>query len=1043
MANTPQDDRFYKGDTLLKWFAISSICMFVFTLWMVLDDFGREWKGYQREFFAIQQKKYDAWIQDAKGKVDENKLKELEAEVKKADEALATKKSDISRIEKELVTLRTRDKNMTSRFQTEKAIYDVRKYEYEAAYGHKKAEEALEESEAEAAKAAQSAKAGEGKPEGEAKAHAETPPEKPEAPLSPKAKAAYEKLEKLWDKVVALKNTANEATQAVEDKQKELDAIYAERTKIEKDLKKTRLDLDLLIAGKKGSELTLQKVLRSAPIIDMANPTFRLQQIVLPTIRDDVYFAQVQKVDRCTTCHLAIDKAGYEDQPNPYKTHPRLDLMLGSRSPHPIDKIGCTVCHEGRGSASHFVRAAHTPRNEEQKKEWEKKYGWNEGAIHHVIEKMIPLQYTEGKCRVCHRQTEYVGGAEKLNASTQLIKAAGCYGCHRIEGWDHLRKPAPSLKRVKGKLTREWIYKWIRNPRSFNDHARMPAPFLQSNITTEEHKQFQIAEMHAIVDFLLNESEDYRPGLRAVGGDANRGKELFGSVGCLACHQINDFPRTRGRYAQAPDLSTVGSKASSDWLFQWVKNPKHYWQDTTMPSFRLSDQEAGDLVAFLASHKNPEFDGAKPDETSLDMQKRVLRLYLERDPKLAPVTREKVDKVLGDLKPHEVTMQLGKNAVMRYGCFGCHEIKGMEKTPGIGTELSEEGSKPVNKLDFGLLHLEHTNVAWFHEKLRNTRIFDSGQVKEYLDLLRMPNFGFSDEERNSIVLALEGMTSQKVTPPASKEMLSRDTLMEEGLRVVHKYNCQGCHVVEGLFASLPENHPQRDEHEKLKYNLEGRILKYYEEDESVGPPPLVTEGKRVQTDWVHAFVKDPGSVKLRARLKIRMPTFQMPNEELNKLVTYWAAHGQVEFPIVENRPVRFDPQQLQNAKALFTKLQCLNCHTAGEKLTAAEMEGGSRGLAPDLLHAHKRLRREWIVALLKDPQKMIPGTRMPGFWPEGNSPAPEILNGDSEAQINLLADYVLYLGQSRAGGGAKVGAGEAAPSDNRTAAGPAGTKKMP
>ena len=46
---------------------------------------------------------------------------------------------------------------------------------------------------------------------------------------------------------------------------------------------------------------------------------------------------------------------------------------------------------------------------------------------------------------------------------------------------------------------------------------------------------------------------------------------------------------------------------------------------------------------------------------------------------------------------------------------------------------------------------------------------------------------------------------------------------------------------------------------------------------------------------------------------------------------------------------------------------------------------------------------------------MVPGTRMPGFWPEGQSPAPDVLNGDSEKQINLIADYILYLGQARGG----------------------------
>ncbi|NBY19523.1 hypothetical protein EBQ74_04610 [bacterium] len=69
MANNASDDRFYKGNTLIKAFAISSIVMLVFTFWMVLDDFGREWKGYQSQFMALKAKKYQEQIDAAKGQL--------------------------------------------------------------------------------------------------------------------------------------------------------------------------------------------------------------------------------------------------------------------------------------------------------------------------------------------------------------------------------------------------------------------------------------------------------------------------------------------------------------------------------------------------------------------------------------------------------------------------------------------------------------------------------------------------------------------------------------------------------------------------------------------------------------------------------------------------------------------------------------------------------------------------------------------------------------------------------------------------------------
>src|SRR4029079_781079 len=45
--------------------------------------------------------------------------------------------------------------------------------------------------------------------------------------------------------------------------------------------------------------------------------------------------------------------------PHPFTTHPKLDLFVGSLSQHPMGKFGCTVCHQGQGSATSFDWASH------------------------------------------------------------------------------------------------------------------------------------------------------------------------------------------------------------------------------------------------------------------------------------------------------------------------------------------------------------------------------------------------------------------------------------------------------------------------------------------------------------------------------------------------------------------------------------------------------------------------------------------------------------------------------------------------------------
>src|SRR4029077_1150588 len=92
---------------------------------------------------------------------------------------------------------------------------------------------------------------------------------------------------------------------------------------------------------------------------------------------------------------------------------------------------------------------------------------------------------------------------------------------------------------------------------------------------------------------------------------------------------------------------------------------------------------------------------------------------------------------------------LGERAISRYGCSGCHLIKGFETAKGIGTSLSEEGSKRVTKFDFGFVNIDHTPPAYITQKLHDPRVFDVipekqkplMRVKRWDEQLIMPNFG--------------------------------------------------------------------------------------------------------------------------------------------------------------------------------------------------------------------------------------------------------------------------------------------------------------
>ena len=188
---------------------------------------------------------------------------------------------------------------------------------------------------------------------------------------------------------------------------------------------------------------------RNAPLLDFMAPTLKIQQIILPNVVDDVNFIRVPKMDRCQTCHLAIDKKGYEKYPQPFTTHPNLRPYLGSDSPHPIDQVGCTVCHEGMGQSVSFRDAAHMPATEKQKEEWEEKYHWEEPHLWDYP--MLPTKMTEASCAKCHKQEVYVPKADNAERRVRDVRARRLLRVPQDEG---LRRTSGSPGRSSRRSTR-------------------------------------------------------------------------------------------------------------------------------------------------------------------------------------------------------------------------------------------------------------------------------------------------------------------------------------------------------------------------------------------------------------------------------------------------------------------------------------------------------------------------------------------------------------------------------------------------------------
>lgn len=547
-----------------------------------------------------------------------------------------------------------------------------------------------------------------------------------------------------------------------------------------------------------------------------------------------IYVAEAQIVDRCASCHL--------------KEHPNQKLM----QVHDPARFGCSLCHNGNGTATTSVAMAHG---------LERGWSWP----------LLARQNVEAGCVQCHERDRVLESAETLNLGRDLYQQKGCAGCHRHEQYDReadglkavrleakrlgaqqerdkaemereiqggdgagsdeearrhyaraetlrvgmsaragwvedlarrakdleldARETGPSLKQVRGKLNREWIPGWLRDPQGYRVGTRMPKFRLSED------------EVRAVAAFVWQAADEAAvPVVLAGSGDTGRGKELFETRGCLACHSMGEgAARTGAEFA--PNLSRLGEKTTAAWVARWVLDPSAVRRNASMPSLRLTQQEAGDIAAYLIG---PEKAAGRD-------------IGAAEDAGLAAA---------------------GKTLVARYGCAGCHEIAGFEQAVRVGTELTHEGSKPLEQLDFGLLLKPARDAGWYNtkgfleHKLREPAGFDKGRVKAAEDRLRMPDIALTSTEVNALTTFLLGSVDVPVDgafrmiPKAYRyapEGAGKD--IQDGWWVVRKYNCTGCHEMRpGQKSTLSTQARYQDADGKEQL-----------------PPALLEEGARVRS----------------------------------------------------------------------------------------------------------------------------------------------------------------------------------------------------
>jgi mono/diheme cytochrome c family protein len=473
-----------------------------------------------------------------------------------------------------------------------------------------------------------------------------------------------------------------------------------------------------------------------------------------------------------------------------------------------------------------------------------------------------------------------------------------------------------------------------------------------------------------------------------------RGRDTFLLHRCGKCHAPEVSSPVPDLAADAPSFAGIGSRRSQAWMARWILNPAALQPAATMPALLhgpAAQSEAADIAAWLGSLTSP--DVPQPSTT----------------PPVPTIGGALVESLL---------------------CRSCHTFHDEPET----REKASLRSVPEKFITTGslaaYLQAPERHYAW----------------------TRMPNFQLSAEEAAHIAaFALRTNSLENHGPPAtSPERIGR------GRELAHSRGCFQCHAnpeqtprtpdpsaapgvralaqqdsVSGCLAEprsesgnsttgIPQysftpnqradlaaflrlGNASLGRHESADFAARWtRALRCGECHSTVeGLPRLEGSGDKLRPEWISRLLSGQVPYKPRPWLASRMPAFPT---FANRLAEGFAA--------MEGLPAQSEPLPPPNpeAAAIGRKLvsasagfACVTCHAIGAFAGSAIFEAPGVNLA----HTVDRLRPDFFIRWVRNPQSFDPATKMPLYFDEdGNSALADYFGGDGPKTLNALWEYL-------------------------------------
>lgn len=179
-----------------------------------------------------------------------------------------------------------------------------------------------------------------------------------------------------------------------------------------------------------------------------------------------------------------------------------------------------------------------------------------------------------------------------VDAGKQVWHKYDCIGCHTILGNGSYF--APDMTKVVERKPKDYLKRFLMDPKSVNPKASMPKLGLSSDETDK---------LIAFLDWISKvDTNNWPPkpilagAAVAAGKPASEGAALYQRLGCSNCHRISGIGGTSG-----PDLTNIGARQSKAWLFEFLKNPAKVRPGSAMPAVKAADAEIEALTDYLVT----------------------------------------------------------------------------------------------------------------------------------------------------------------------------------------------------------------------------------------------------------------------------------------------------------------------------------------------------------------------------------------------------------------------------------------------------------